>query len=449
MDVKFTTVKKSSLGTVPVIDGQIIALSDYTGFYYDLGSTRRSAGSIRIASSLSGKGNPGELLAVTSGNDQGLYVWDESSNSYMLIASKDTDTYMSFVKDESKTKMYITSTDGDSNSKYIYWNDNVYANPKEGSITASAFHGKADSSYKSDSSVKADKADSSSYADKAAKLDVPDSGNPEIGIYVKDGKPVQCSHSVKSDVPENAKFTDTTYSTFKPATANSQGSQGLVTAPPAGGMSKYLRGDGTWGNDTIPAMTGCTSSSNGSQGSVPAPIKGDQSKVLRGNGTWQSLNAGEGLEFNNFSYNLKNSGVAPGVYGPESNQSDGITYIGDYIEVPQITVDRYGRVTSIKEIRCKLNGTSSSTDPKPSKPVTFAKFHINDDNLLSVDYEDPDTTLATFSVDSDYNLKAQYNRNPTPYTLERKDDHVYAISVTDSQDVVDLGKVVMTGDSDD
>lgn len=53
-------------------------------------------------------------------------------------------------------------------------------------------------------------------------------------------------HTVGVDVPSNAKFTDTTYTDFKAATASAAGSNGLVPAPAAGKQSMYLRGDGTW-----------------------------------------------------------------------------------------------------------------------------------------------------------------------------------------------------------
>ena len=52
--------------------------------------------------------------------------------------------------------------------------------------------------------------------------------------------------SVKAAVPADAKFTDTTYSNMKGATASAAGKAGLVPAPSAGAQAKYLRGDGTW-----------------------------------------------------------------------------------------------------------------------------------------------------------------------------------------------------------
>ena len=47
--------------------------------------------------------------------------------------------------------------------------------------------------------------------------------------------------TVLTAVPVGAKFTDTTYSAFKAATASAAGGTGLVPAPAAGAQAKYLR----------------------------------------------------------------------------------------------------------------------------------------------------------------------------------------------------------------
>lgn len=53
-------------------------------------------------------------------------------------------------------------------------------------------------------------------------------------------------HTVETDVPAGAKFTDTTYSDMKGATGGAAGTHGLVPAPAAGKQGQFLRGDGTW-----------------------------------------------------------------------------------------------------------------------------------------------------------------------------------------------------------
>lgn len=122
-------------------------------------------------------------------------------------------------------------------------------------------------------------------------------------------------HSVNSDVPEGAKFTDTTYSV---ATASSNGlmtaadkakldgiasnannyshptSAGNKHIPAGGSAGQILRwsadGTATWGadnNTTYSIFKGASSSAAGGSGLVPPPAAGSQStKYLRADGTW-------------------------------------------------------------------------------------------------------------------------------------------------------------------
>lgn len=68
-------------------------------------------------------------------------------------------------------------------------------------------------------------------------------------------------HIVNSNVPANAKFTDTnTWIAFKGATTSAAGIAGYAPAPAAGAANRYLRSDGTWSvppdtNTTYPAAT--------------------------------------------------------------------------------------------------------------------------------------------------------------------------------------------------
>ena len=70
-------------------------------------------------------------------------------------------------------------------------------------------------------------------------------------------------HTVKSDVPENAVFTDTKPVNMKGATADTAGSAGYAPAPAAGAQGKYLRGDGTWQTPPNTTYSPATQSANG------------------------------------------------------------------------------------------------------------------------------------------------------------------------------------------
>ena len=132
-------------------------------------------------------------------------------------------------------------------------------------------------------------------ANSAVKLDTASAGSTNQPVYFANGKPVAIGFTIQSNVPANAKFTDTntTYNVFKGATASAAGGTGLVPAPAAGAQTKYLRADGTWQtppdtNTTYTDFTAATADAAGTHGLVPAPAAGAQIKFLRGDGTWQT-----------------------------------------------------------------------------------------------------------------------------------------------------------------
>lgn len=73
----------------------------------------------------------------------------------------------------------------------------------------------------------------------AKKTDIPDSLPADGG-----NSDTVNGHTVNADVPEGAKFTDTTYSVL--GGSHTAGQYVLVPAPPAGEENAFLRRDGTW-----------------------------------------------------------------------------------------------------------------------------------------------------------------------------------------------------------
>lgn len=104
-------------------------------------------------------------------------------------------------------------------------------------------------------------------------------------------------HTVQTDVPANAIFTDTKPVTMKGATASEAGSAGYVPAPASGSNTKYLRGDGTWQTppDTNTTYGVATTSSNGLMSST------DKSKL---DGIASGAN-----KYTHPSYTAKSSGL--------------------------------------------------------------------------------------------------------------------------------------------
>lgn len=157
-------------------------------------------------------------------------------------------------------------------------------------------------------------------------------------------------HTVESDVPANAKFTDTTYSNMTAATASAAGKAGLVPAPGAGKQGSFLRGDGTWvvpTNTTYSAMTGATASAAGKAGLVPAPAAGKQGSFLKGDGTWATptnttYSAGTGLSLSGTTFNHSNSITAGTAKGSDTKT---LTFGGTFT-IPSVSYDAQGHITS-------------------------------------------------------------------------------------------------------
>lgn len=97
------------------------------------------------------------------------------------------------------------------------------------------------------------------------------------------------------------------------------------------------------------SMTGASSKAAGASGFVPAPLIGEQNYFLKGNGTWANgdYTGQDGVEVNSGNRVIKLeslSSLVPGTYGPDTDitGSNGVT-----IEIPEVTVDEFGRITGI------------------------------------------------------------------------------------------------------
>ena len=166
-------------------------------------------------------------------------------------------------------------------------------------------------------------------------------GSATNPIYFSNGKPTACTFSLGKSVPSNAVFTDT-WKQLTGSTASASGTAGYAPAPSAGANNRYLRCDGTW---VVPPDTN----------------------------TDTKYSAGAGLSLSGTTFSLASSGVTSGSYGPSSNVNG---TNGTTISVPQITVDSYGRVTSIvNRTYTSVNTDTNTTYSAIPKETITALFN--------------------------------------------------------------------------
>lgn len=87
MNVSFLTTTAANLNNVEVLDGQIIALTDTNGYYYDMGSKRHPATGLRTVAELPEVGEDNTIYAIfsTRYNKVECYMYDIDTSSYMPI----------------------------------------------------------------------------------------------------------------------------------------------------------------------------------------------------------------------------------------------------------------------------------------------------------------------------------------------------------------------------
>ena len=168
------------------------------------------------------------LVPAPAAGQQGYYLagdstWKAFSKSTVGLGNVDN------TADSAKSVKYATSA-GSANA--VAWG-NVSGKPTT-FTPASHTHNYAGS------------ASAGGSANSAVKLDTATAGSTTQPVYFTGGKPTAIGYTIQSNVPENAKFTDTTYSVFKAATTDAAGGKGLVPAPAKGQQGYYLAGDSTW-----------------------------------------------------------------------------------------------------------------------------------------------------------------------------------------------------------
>lgn len=141
MDVRYITVLSDMLHTIPVVDGQLIAVEDIDMYLYDMGGKRRTTSGQLHVDSLPEIGQPKMVYVLTTDtpNESGMYVWID--DKFVRIA--DANTNVTTKPDKTTTKVYITGTPvGDKSTEgHLNVCKDIYFNAKTGEVTAKKFLG--------------------------------------------------------------------------------------------------------------------------------------------------------------------------------------------------------------------------------------------------------------------------------------------------------------------
>lgn len=90
MNVQFITTTSEKLSALPVVNGQIIALSDRSGYYYDMGDTRYTASTVEFVDELPATGVINTVYIYNSE----IYIWAKSKYKPLTSVPQDGRCYV-------------------------------------------------------------------------------------------------------------------------------------------------------------------------------------------------------------------------------------------------------------------------------------------------------------------------------------------------------------------
>lgn len=82
MDVTFITTTAAKLNSIPIVDGQVIAISDESSYYYDMNNKRNRVSGTAFVSNLVGTGQENMLYVVS--DPAGLYLYENGEYKSIL-----------------------------------------------------------------------------------------------------------------------------------------------------------------------------------------------------------------------------------------------------------------------------------------------------------------------------------------------------------------------------
>ena len=256
--------------------------------------------------------------------------------------------------------------------------------------------------------ITATTSDSAASADKLNLSANIGSSTRPVYFDANTGLPVAIDYTIQSNVPQNAKFTDT-WTAMVGATSSANGSVGYVNAvPPKDGYNtKFLRADGTW---VVPGGTySLPLAANGTRGGVQIgytqsgknyPVQLNSEKMYV-NVPWTdtTYTAGTGLSLSGTTFNHSNS-VTAGTAGTSSATSS----TNRTISVPYVTYDAQGHITG--------SGTHTHTiDTYPEAYLAWGGRNITGDLTpvgMSISTEHSANRIAFLNPDA---IQIEYTTN--------------------------------------
>ena len=142
MDVRYITVKSNKLNTIPIVDGQIIAISDKDAWFYDMEGTRRVVSGQKMVESLPTDTSgiyPDTLFFVTSGPNKGICWW--TGTEFKTVANANTDENVKSVPTELDKFYLIGDTKATENVSTTKKHASVYVDGATGKLHAEGFTG--------------------------------------------------------------------------------------------------------------------------------------------------------------------------------------------------------------------------------------------------------------------------------------------------------------------
>lgn len=175
MDVKYITVKANKLATIPIVDGQIIAISDKNAWFYDMENIRRPVSGQQLVTKLPTNIDDiyaNTLYIVPEGVEEGIHVW--TGAEFINVANTNTDENVKTLVNEVGKSYVVGSPEDKDSTGALQKTTKVYVDNVTGKLHAEGFSGGA--------------AEKALSADKATEADIATSDNKKQNIaqtYIK------------------------------------------------------------------------------------------------------------------------------------------------------------------------------------------------------------------------------------------------------------------------